>query len=62
MTRGVDNAGDGNCHCKATLETMYLRITWKIQSVSPIGFPVFVFVFEIPASVLDFHCAESKAE
>ena len=45
MTRGVDNFGDGDCHCKPIMGTMYLRITWKIQSVLPIGFPVLVFVF-----------------
>ena len=53
MTCGVDNAGDGNCHCKATLGTMNLRITWKIPSVSPIGFPVFVFLVEFSASVIE---------
>ena len=45
MTCGVDNSGDGNCHCKAIMGTMHLRISWKIQSVSPIGFPVLLCTF-----------------
>ena len=43
MTRN----GDGDCHCNAIRGTMYLRIVGKIQSVSPIGFPVFVVEFSL---------------
>ena len=39
--------GDGDCHCNAIRGTMYLRIVGKIQSVSPIGFPEFVFEFSL---------------
>ena len=39
--------GDGDCHCNAIRGTMYLRIVGKTQSVSPIGFPVFVVEFSL---------------